>query len=119
MTGFQAFLLALAIVGFVVGFTVGWVRRKLEAVPSTPLRELDPWQRAALEGTPSWCSQCRLTELVCDVHPRVAYEKCGCPDGVPRACPRCTEYDVTALLEEIANLRHRVTLRGQDNGSER
>lgn len=105
VTPLQAFLLTLALGGVVVGLLVRWVRKTLE-VETIPTRELRPELREQLKNIPGlWCSQCFLTELVCDVHPRIPYEKCGCPDGVPRACPRCTDYDVTALLEEIAVLR--------------
>lgn len=73
-------------------------------------RDLPPETRALFEEIPSlWCMSCRITELVCDMHPRIPFESCDCPDGLPRACPECQEYDVTALLEEIAELRSRVT----------
>jgi len=111
----------LAILGLIGAvFVIDWLRQLASRIrlpgKAIPFRELDPKIRAHLRRLPAWCDQCDMTELVCDVHPRVAFEKCACPDSVPRSCPGCQPYDVTALLEEIAGLRHRATMRGQESG---
>lgn len=90
----------------------------LEYRESRRIRDLPPGLRAILETDfPDWCANCRLTALVCDLHPSKPYEECGCEDGLPRPCPSCEEYDVLGLLEEIAELRTRVATGGQRNGS--